>query len=116
MTALDVQTVIAPALDTYGAELARHRAVDLVIVAAEQTGPSWDRKPGHRYVGACACGWTGDCAYRDRGTANRSVGLHVSAAWRRAERLCDAAMDRLLTDARLIDPAALARLSDRERR
>lgn len=98
LTALD--ELIAPALDAYGDELARHRIVDLVTVAAEQTGPSYDRKPGHRYVGACGCGWTGDRSYRDRGTANRSAGLHRSAAEKRASRVYAAEVDRLLTESR----------------
>lgn len=96
----DVETMIGPALDVFGAELARHSYVDLVIVAAEQTGPSYDRTLGHRFVGACGCGWTGDRSYRDRGTANRATGLHRSAAEKRASRAYNAEVDRLLTESR----------------
>lgn len=55
---------------------------------------------GHRFVGACGCGWTGDRSYRDRGTANRATGLHRSAAEKRASRAYNVEVDRLLTESR----------------
>lgn len=64
---------LLPALDRYGAELMLHVATD---------GP-------RGYGTACGCGWT------PRPTASRpraSVGQHISAAHKRASKVCDQEM------------------------
>lgn len=77
-----VDEVIKPALDAYEAEIARHGR-DLGAPVGEA---------------ACLCGFPG--RGRTPGARRRSVGLHVSAANRRADRKYDEHVERLFEAAR----------------
>lgn len=46
---------------------------------------------GSRYIGECKCGWQSKSKF-SRAIANRSVGLHVSAAIKRADKKDDEAI------------------------
>lgn len=86
---------LAPALDVFGEELALH-----MYASATEVMARYSRFGPVAYVGTCACGWTGRRASHDRGTANRSAGLHRSAAEKRASKAYDAAADAVIAGLR----------------
>lgn len=75
MTAPTRASELAPALEVYGAEIARHSRDYSVFPIAR-----------------CECGWQSTAAPRQ---ASRSLGLHIGAAHRRASRAFDAAVDAI---------------------
>ena len=85
-TALEL--VIAPALDAYSAELEAHRTAAYVYGEPE----------------SCTCGYVGKTNSRDR-RGTRSVGLHRSAAEKRASKAYDAAAAVALDELSRMTPA-----------
>jgi hypothetical protein len=78
-----LEEMIAPALDAYTAEIARHGHEGFTAAVDE-----------HHFEARCRCGQT----FRKpkRAIANRSVGMHISAAEKRASRAYDAECARLI--------------------
>jgi hypothetical protein len=81
---MDVVAVIQPALDAYGEALSAHR------------------HSGYGEPVACTCGWTSQRLSR---TPRRAVGLHISAAHKRASKACDEASAQLMEEASKLERA-----------
>jgi hypothetical protein len=79
------------ALETYRAEIARHQ---------HDSPRLFGSSPRDRWVGRCLCGWESSLSKSSRAIANRSAGLHVSAAWRRASRAYDVETARIIDESR----------------
>lgn len=76
---------VREALDRYGVEIARHHRESPRVTQVENP---YTHGPVQRFEGVCSCGWISQ-PRRNRGIANRSAGLHVSLAWKAADRQFD---------------------------
>lgn len=94
-TLADLDEIIRPALDAWSAEWDRHNGGTTIV----QIGDS--------LVGECSCGWRSKFYSRGShgvgagaaGWARRSVGLHRTAAIKRADKVCNVESARLIAEA-----------------
>jgi hypothetical protein len=89
---LDVDAIVAPALEAYTRALEAHRKLYGLPAGRDR----------------CTCGWVPSRPTMTAASRSRAVGLHVAAAERRASKAFDKAADELLAEARLRRSEAVA--------